>query len=108
MYRSLGSCVTGSPCTMANGISTCSGAVTAASATAGSSGLLTTMRRSGFAAFLLMEPPSISPQMHGAAHVIERGARGIAGLLATFGDDVAHQLGVFLELLRTLADAADL
>src|SRR6186713_1686060 len=96
-----------SPFTMANGISTCSGGGALPSAT-GSSALLTTMRRSGFAAFLLMRPPSIHAQVHRATNIVERGACGIPRLFAALGDDVSDQFGVLLELLGTLANATDL
>src|SRR5689334_4393851 len=109
MYRSLGSCVMASPFTMANGISTCSGEPAAFSAvgSAPSVELSTTMRRSGFAAFFAMSP-SVHSQVHHAAHLVHRRACGLARLLGALGHDVAHQLGILLELLRALADAADL
>src|SRR3954468_20164089 len=110
MYRSLGSCVMASPFTMANGISTCSGdsarvAASAAGSVPSRSELSTTTRRFGFAAFFAIRIlPSDRPQIHHAAHIIHGGARGLARLLGALGHEVAHQLGILLELLRALAD----
>src|ERR1700728_2399484 len=113
MYRSRGSCVTGSPLTTANGISTCSGETCAGVAR---SGLDTTILRSGFTNSSLPSSHrragspyrSLRSQMHGAAHLIERVARRGARLLPTFDQDLPHPLGIFLEFLRALAHAGDL
>src|SRR5688572_6184479 len=98
----------GSPCTSAKGISTCSGefdACSPASASASALSLSTTTRRSGLVALGVM---SVHSQVHGVAHVVERGAGSDARLFGAFRDDVAHEFGVLLEFLRALADAADL
>src|SRR5688572_4472887 len=96
----------GSPCTSANGISTCSGEFDACSpASASALSLSTTTRRSGLVALGVM---SVHSQVHGVAHVVERGAGGDARFFGAFRNDVAHELGILLEFLRALADAADL
>src|SRR5579872_3834601 len=97
MYRSRGNCAYGSPFTIANGISTCSGAPSAGGA-AGAA-LDTTIVRVGFI--------SVRTQVHEAAHLIEGVPRHRARLVGTLGDDVAHRLRVVLELLRAPAHAAD-
>src|SRR5215831_968383 len=72
MYRSRGSCVTGSPLMTANGISTCSGGDT----TTGGSGVLdTTIFSSGFIHDLATA--SLGAKMHRAAHFVQRLARGV-------------------------------
>src|SRR5580704_6369504 len=101
MYRSRGSCETGSPLTTAKGISTCSGCGSVVSATG--AGLETTIFRSG-RCFMR----SVRAQVHGAAHLIEGLARDLARLVGALGDDVAHQLRVVLEFLGALSHAADL
>src|SRR5579864_2374075 len=98
MYRSRGNCAYGSPFTIANGISTCSGAPSGGGA-AGAA-LETTIVRVGFMAL-------VRPQVHEAAHLIERVARHRPGLVGPLGDDVAHRLRVVLELLCASAHAGD-
>src|SRR5690348_12105293 len=97
-----------SPFTMANGISTCSGefGLSSASAPIPSEELSTSTRRSAFD--LAIRRSSVHPQIHGVPHGIHRGARGIARLLGALGHDVAHELGILLELLRAFADRGDL
>src|SRR3984957_15878492 len=100
MYRSRGNCVMGSPLTTAKGISTCSGA----SSGAGGGGLDTTILRSGF----IIVPNSLSLKVHRTPNLIERGARDLPCLLAALMNQIRHELGDFLELLRALAHALDL
>src|SRR5688572_22811840 len=103
MYRSLGIAVIGSPFTMANGISACSGA-SAAGAWSGSS-LDATSLRSGF--MRCRRLLSIVAQVHCAAHLVQRLASHFPRLVGTLGNDVAQLLGVLLELLRPLAHGSD-
>src|SRR6516164_2023311 len=104
MYRSRGSCEIGSPFTTANGISTCSGGGSGGGGVG--SAAPGTIRSSGRC--FTGTPASAAAQVHGAAHIIERLACRLARLVGTLGDDVAHQLGVVLELLRAAAHTAHL
>src|ERR1700684_1429051 len=104
MYRSRGNCVMRSPLTTANGISTCSGDSSGGAAAGG--GLDTTILRSGFT--IVSRYKSLWPQMHCAPHLIERGTRCGARLLAALGQDGCDHVGIFLEFLRPLAHAGDL
>src|SRR5215469_5875265 len=104
MYRSRGSCEIGSPFTTANGISTCSGGSSGNGAGGAAGVLLTTIFSSG-RGFMI---PSVRTQMHAATDVVERLTCRFARLVGALGDDVAHQLGVVLELLGAAAHAVDL
>src|SRR5262245_10028947 len=109
MYRSLGSSVTGSPSTTANGISDCSGSgswtwcSTAASRESPPSITL----RSGLV-MRSSSPRSAVGQAHRLADVAERLARDLSCLVAAFRDDAAHQVRVVLVFLRALPHPADL
>src|SRR5258706_2399977 len=97
IYRSRGICVTGSPLTMAKGISPCSGS--AGRGCAGG-GLETTTLRSGFIAVILFRA-----QVHRPAHIVQGMPRRFARLLGTLGQQVLPQIRVVLVVPGALAHA---
>src|SRR5882724_2412518 len=111
MYRSCGSWVTGSPLTMAKGISTCSGGGSACAA--GGGALDTTIFSSGlrFMRFVPLtdrHPCLVGAQVHRAPHLLHCLTGRIARLVGAFRNDTAHQLRIVLELLRPAAHARNL
>src|SRR5882672_1803048 len=97
IYRSRGICVTGSPLTMAKGISPCSGSGGRGCA---GGGLETTTLRSGFMVLILFRA-----QVHCPAHIIEGMPRRLARLLGALRQQILHQIGVVLVVLGALAHA---
>src|SRR5712672_1658717 len=103
IYRSRGICVTGSPLTMAKGISPCSGSAGSAGSGGAGGGLETTTLRSGFIAVILF-----CAQVHRPAHIVQGMPRRFARLLRALGQQILHQIGVVLVVPGALAHARHL
>src|SRR5271170_2951356 len=104
MYRSRGSCVSGSPLIIANGISACAGAGGGSGASA--LGLELTTFRSGLTTGIALR--LLATQMHGAAHFIQGRAGHFARFIRALGKQIADQLRIVLKFLSPLAHRADL